>query len=214
MKRLLIIAFVLFFVKSVLAQPNLVCSDYRIESISLTDSGYIAVWMSNSCSDCSSGIDGCLYAEMKIINRADDTDTIGATNCYCLMSPLNGNQRLYLVPVSITALPDISGLRFYFFCSLPFCEDVSISENALSISQEVSKSQFKIYPNPTNNIFNIEYDNAIKITVIQLADVSGRIVKTFPDNEKLLNISGLPSGVYFLNIQAVEGNVSEKILIQ
>ncbi|MFT4061721.1 MAG: T9SS type A sorting domain-containing protein [Edaphocola sp.] len=83
-----------------------------------------------------------------------------------------------------------------------------------SIQNPALKSHFKIYPNPTNDIIHLEYDNAINIQNIQLTDVSGKVIKTFKKNEKALNVSGVASGVYFLKIQAAEGSVREKIVVE
>lgn len=83
-----------------------------------------------------------------------------------------------------------------------------------SVQKFSLKSQFRIYPNPANDFIHIEYDDAIKIQNVQLIDISGKTIKRFNNNEKVLNVSGLASGIYILNIQAEEGSVSERIIIE
>ena len=47
----------------------------------------------------------------------------------------------------------------------------------LSVDDKVSKVQFKMFPNPTNGIVNIQYDNSLTgITDIHVSDITGREV--------------------------------------
>ena len=66
-----------------------------------------------------------------------------------------------------------------------------------------------VYPNPTSNILNIVTDLDIKVNVY---DITGKILKLDLTN-KQIDISNLPSGVYFLNIEH-EGNIYNKRIIK
>ena len=86
--------------------------------------------------------------------------------------------------------------------------------NSTTIHNPQLKSQFKIYPNPTNGKVNLEYPFEIKVQNIHLMDVTGRKIKAFFKNEKVLNINDIPRGVYFLSIQTKAGVVNEKIILK
>ncbi|MBX9448208.1 MAG: T9SS type A sorting domain-containing protein [Taibaiella sp.] len=102
-------------------------------------------------------------------------------------------------------------------CSLAhfiYLDDVQFHFEPLSVERNYSlRKKLDIYPNPANDILTFDYENSVQIRSIQLTDVWGRVVRIFSKREKALNVSGLPGGMYFLNIQAEEGSVIEKIII-
>ena len=73
--------------------------------------------------------------------------------------------------------------------------------NVLS-TPENSISLVKIYPNPSNTIWNIAH--TITIESIQLIDVSGKIIQSYipNSNEFQLNGNALSNGVYFVKISS------------
>ena len=83
-----------------------------------------------------------------------------------------------------------------------------------SINSPNLKKKVKIYPNPTNEKIYLEYVNDVHIRSIQLMDMSGRVVNSFKNSAKNLDISHNSKGIYFLKIDAAEGSVSEKIVIE
>ncbi len=86
---------------------------------------------------------------------------------------------------------------------------------SLSFNDPVDlKGSFRIYPNPAKGKLNLEYKHDLQIQSIQLADLPGKNVRTFGKEEKLLSVEGLASGIYFLKINAKEGSVTEKIVIE
>jgi len=66
-----------------------------------------------------------------------------------------------------------------------------------------------VYPNPTKDILNIMTDLDINA---KLYDMTGKILKS-NIIDKQINLSNLPSGVYFLNIEH-EGNIYNKRIIK
>lgn len=214
MKNIIAAVLTLIVLSSVHAQDFPECSELRIERVSLTDSGYIAVEMSNACVGCNVGTEGCTYAEMMIFNRYDASDTIASSSCYCLQAPPNEGVKLYLLPTQVTHLPALDTLRFYFHCSHPICEDLPVSERALSIAGKNIRGRFKIYPNPGSEVVNITYGSEVQVQSLQLLDVSGRVIRTYGEQERALKVKGLATGIYFLNIRAREGYVSERIVIE
>ena len=68
---------------------------------------------------------------------------------------------------------------------------VSIQENELS-------KGIQIFPNPTNNIININTKNNVFLTKIQLFDAKGSILNTFSSETKQISLENFPSGIYYL----------------
>ncbi|GAB4252377.1 MAG: hypothetical protein Kow0079_07100 [Vicingaceae bacterium] len=81
-------------------------------------------------------------------------------------------------------------------------------------------SEFDFYPNPANNninfTFNVNNDNAV---TIELYDLTGRIVKNKSYttvkglNNKSLNVSDLPSGIYMLKAVVNNNQYIQKIVV-
>ncbi len=71
--------------------------------------------------------------------------------------------------------------------------------NTLS-NPENSLAQLKIYPNPTASDWTISHTTIIDL--VQLFDISGKVLQTIQPNTNKLLLSGseLPSGVYFVKI--------------
>jgi PKD repeat protein len=74
---------------------------------------------------------------------------------------------------------------------------------------DVKNSNIKIYPNPTNNIINIEGLNKNENNTIQIFDVQGKLVITKTITEKgTIDLSELNKGVYVIKI----GEVAQRIV--
>ena len=74
---------------------------------------------------------------------------------------------------------------------------------------DIKNSNIKIYPNPTNNIFNIEGLTKNENNTIQIFDVQGKLVITKTINEKgMIDLSELNKGVYVIKI----GDVVQRIV--
>ncbi|MFN0047775.1 MAG: T9SS type A sorting domain-containing protein [Cytophagales bacterium] len=74
---------------------------------------------------------------------------------------------------------------------------------------------FNIYPNPASSYLNIESRSNLKI---DLVDIFGRILLTY-QNEKnaasgQINTSGLPNGIYYLQIEVNSHLFYEKVVIE
>jgi len=96
------------------------------------------------------------------------------------------------------------------------CMDTSecINFNPASLNENLSNS-FSVYPNPANEIITIMNSENKIINDITIFDVSGKLV----DNQKVVNstsssisITTLENGVYFMNIQTVEGAATIKFV--
>lgn len=73
------------------------------------------------------------------------------------------------------------------------------------------KSKLVFYPNPTSGKLNIENQNTIE--QISLFDLNGEVVDEFKPAPQI-DLSGIPRGVYFLQIQSAEGNFVQKVVVR
>lgn len=75
--------------------------------------------------------------------------------------------------------------------------------------------KFAVSPNPATNVINITNNAAITLTKVTVTDINGRVVlaKELSDvTEAQLNVSELNSGVYFVNVDSVEGTAVKKFI--
>jgi len=100
--------------------------------------------------------------------------------------------------------------------SFTVTEDIELVAN---FEEEVGIENFelsnlKIYPNPTTGQLKIESEGT-KIENVEIFDVFGKNVlsqRFFISPETMINISHLPSGVYFVRIQTETGEIVGKVL--
>ena len=107
-----------------------------------------------------------------------------------------------------------------------FLDDLKIYNYALSQSEVSSlfntntlsttnfsnnNLQASVYPNPTNDILNIQMEKELKTATIYTVLGNQVLVST----DKQINVSSLSSGNYFVRIEAVDGAVTtQKIIIK
>lgn len=83
----------------------------------------------------------------------------------------------------------------------------------LGLSEELQNGKLNIYPNPASEQINIVWED-LSVKEINITSYDGSLVKSIAINsvngEKTIDISGLSSGVYFVNI----GSVTKKLVVQ
>ena len=90
-----------------------------------------------------------------------------------------------------------------------------IEEDCSSALQEVkSTREFVVYPNPIRGFAIVEFEALQEHSLLRIADLGGRIVKTFDlsagTESVRLDLRDLPSGVYTLMI----GNTTKKLIVE
>ena len=98
---------------------------------------------------------------------------------------------------------------------------INVELSLLTGMDEINLSNLKIYPNPSNGIFNIELDNKSNTDYkIKVFDITGTIVfvkdiSGMNTAEEQINISDKPKGIYFLSIESENGElINRKILLK
>jgi len=85
-------------------------------------------------------------------------------------------------------------------------DNFTIDATAILAVEDLEETKFKVYPNPSNAIFNIQRRNSESMQ-LSVYDITGKLVHQEKDIETTnypLNLSSLSQGIYFLKI--AEGN--------
>lgn len=80
--------------------------------------------------------------------------------------------------------------------------------------EQVEKTAFRLYPNPTTNTLYIESTNPESIETVTVLNQSGSIVLNPEVQNQKVDLNGLASGVYFLRLQTTEGAFTEKFILR
>jgi hypothetical protein len=96
-------------------------------------------------------------------------------------------------------------------------EDYTIPAALVVSETELDNDFVKIYPNPSNGVFNITSLRNIENASIAIVDVNGRIVykevKTIQGTSSI-DLSNLNTGIYIMKIKGDNFNKTEKIIIK
>lgn len=75
-------------------------------------------------------------------------------------------------------------------------------------------NQIFIYPNPTKDLVNINFNDKI-LERVDVYDLNGRIIKSIRGNAKTIDVAAIPNGFYLLQAFGRDGSVgSGKLIIQ
>ena len=84
--------------------------------------------------------------------------------------------------------------------------EVSYFDN---VSEELVNFNVTVYPNPSSNDFNIVCEN---MTRVRVYNVMGAMISDVQVSGGKHIVSGLESGIYFINIETSNGNVTRKVV--
>nr|WP_294934815.1 T9SS type A sorting domain-containing protein [uncultured Flavobacterium sp.] len=74
------------------------------------------------------------------------------------------------------------------------------------------QSKIAFYPNPASSVFSIQSD--AEIQSVRIYDTTGKQLIVFKNRKELLDISGLPNGIYFVEIENSDNTVLIEKLIK
>ncbi len=108
---------------------------------------------------------------------------------------------------SVNQTPSAYKYAYYYI------DDISlIDQSTVGINELDKEPSFEIYPNPTNSILNIKSNNQqLQNATIEIKNALGQIVY-FDIYAPQINISNLPSGIYFLTINNKEDKRTIKFI--
>ncbi|MCA0154142.1 T9SS type A sorting domain-containing protein [Winogradskyella vincentii] len=94
-----------------------------------------------------------------------------------------------------------------------YVDNILLTQNLLSIN-EFETASFSVYPNPTNDVWNIE---GISVMIkVALYDILGKEVLTITPNTTAVTIdtTTFKTGIYFAKIEGVNGTETVKLVRQ
>lgn len=104
------------------------------------------------------------------------------------------NEPQYNIPLKVSCFDNNevkTSKILYFTCS------------PVGVDQYLANESFKIYPNPSSGIFNLEYsENETSVKAVEIYDFQGKLMRIFKMENGVgqFNISELPNGVYYTRI--------------
>lgn len=86
-----------------------------------------------------------------------------------------------------------------------------LGTNTTTVSLEKT---IKLFPNPTNNLLNIELPTNIDLTVseVNITNLLGQTIKKTIENTTTIDVSALANGVYLINLKTNLGNWNGKFI--
>jgi hypothetical protein len=77
-------------------------------------------------------------------------------------------------------------------------------------------SNFSVFPNPVNNVINFSNDANAVVSLVEMADLNGRVIKSQKVNatEGQISVSDLATGMYMMKITTDQGIAVKKIVKQ
>jgi hypothetical protein len=182
-------------------------------SITMTESGYYSVYLQNEFG-CSSTSEPFLYcapvevfwnASSDQLSVEDIYDTYqwfyngvllqGAITHY-LISPPNG---VYEVQVTNS-----------YGCTVTS----NIITVNVGVEETTLENQLNIYPNPVADVLNVQWNNTNETANLSIRDLSGRVVlvERAANGNVALDLSGLASGNYILEVQTEERTLRQQVV--
>lgn len=92
-------------------------------------------------------------------------------------------------------------------------EDYTINIVSNLSLDDFNQDQFSIYPNPSQNVVNIESKNNLIIESVKIVDLSGKLIIEKNQNTNQVDIENLSNGMYIVEV-ASEGRIYKKKLIK
>ena len=87
-------------------------------------------------------------------------------------------------------------------------------EDIVGIGENPVQHAVSVFPNPATDMLHISAENGL--TSVRIMNQVGQLIlsRNADATDFTINISGFPTGVYFVEINTAEGSITEKILVQ
>lgn len=94
-------------------------------------------------------------------------------------------------------------------------DEISLTANASTSSDNLENKSMSIFPNPAKNVINISFDQAMsrEVKLISLSGQSFGEIES-KDASLRLDVADMNDGIYFLHVNSSAGSQIQKILIQ
>jgi len=79
---------------------------------------------------------------------------------------------------------------------------------------EIESAGIKIYPTPVKDVLFLINNEQLIINNVEIVDLSGRTLRSLKSQEATIDVSHLPSGIYFVTLETDNGVVTRKFIKQ
>ncbi|MEC4005116.1 T9SS type A sorting domain-containing protein [Flavobacterium sp. SUN052] len=170
-------------------------------------SNYTAAGATNTATfDVKAGNSQTLAAQTIAVGNGTATTSAFASKTYTFTPPTDG-----VYYISLTNTSPVNGVANSTHGLI--VDNFTVSQTLAT--NQVLESKFSTYPNPARNVINVANSTDATISVIEMTDLNGRIVKSvkFSDvAEAQVSVSDLAQGVYMMKIVSNKGIATKKII--
>ena len=103
---------------------------------------------------------------------------------------------------------------YSFFGNPIYIDNVIVSNSPNVGVDEIKESRAMVFPNPSDGVFNVLLRDVNTSVQLMITNITGRVVYSalVEGDEKQIDLSGQPAGVYFINISGGTFNEQVKIV--
>ncbi|EIA07527.1 T9SS type A sorting domain-containing protein [Flavobacterium frigoris] len=123
--------------------------------------------------------------------------------------------KIKTLPTLVTGDSFTNEASIYFDYNFPILTNKATSTfKTLGITDFAFSDYFSVYPNPVNDILNINVKTAIELQSIAVLDVLGQLVIAVPNAQSIskVDVSKLATGKYFLKMNTDKGTSNMKFI--
>ncbi len=215
MKKTITSLLPILFTLNSIGQSDPSCSDFTVQGITLSPLiSQMNVSVKNNCTNCTSGLNGCVYWEMMVIRTVAPFDTLASSNCFCLQTPNNNSLQSYSFLSTATVLPPFNELRVSFMCGPTVgCDSIPVGP-ALSLQEIQNTAPLFIVPNPIKDQLSIQLSTNEDLN-LEIIDVTGKIwsAQKVSPSQAIIDFSYLVSGIYFIQVKNSKGQILKQFKV-
>lgn len=192
--------------------------DWYVTGITYTTSGvYIDTLINHN------GCDSIVTLDLTINSVSDATTsvsglTITANNLSASYQWIDCSTNSVLTGETASSFTAISNGNYAVVLTENNCSDTSncVSITSVGLNESVSKDEFRVYPNPTENILNIELSEFSEAVEVIVYDGRGAIVEQLSaGNTKFVSIElNQPAGLYSISIRTKSETYTDRIIVK
>jgi hypothetical protein len=146
------------------------------------------------------------------------TGTLNSANYWQISTGSCSGPSLAINPSGTFSVAPISNTTYYIsgigHCfTQQVCDSVQIIVNTCTGIRDLNTNNFQIYPNPVSESLTIK-SNMNEKSHLSIYNSLGSLCQetVLKENETVINISNLKSGVYFIKIETTKGTINKKFI--
>jgi hypothetical protein len=162
-----------------------------------------------------------LYKDGVWVAGAQQTSTVTVSNWTSFNVPISSYTEADSAYIAIAAFFNDTNCGFPygpFGNSVLYVDNLSFDNLITSIPDlDFRNITFSLFPNPANDIVNIEVDNTNKVDLtLNIYNVIGTLVKSviLRQNQEQINVEDLSNGIYMIEIKSDDRTENQKLIIQ